>query len=125
VPSKRGSASRAVLCAVLCAVPAGSVVKAGEIWAGVPAKLLRHLSADEKGFVAASAENYARIATEHRCVGTQGKSKHELTHTHSQTLGVGCVRSLLPCWLAPAAAQGLQVLIRQARLCSRAVEVKC
>lgn len=47
-------------------VPPGSVVKAGEIWAGVPAKLLRHLSADEKGFVAASAENYARIATEHR-----------------------------------------------------------
>lgn len=44
----------------------GTVVKAGEIWAGVPAKLLRHLSADEKGFVSASADNYARIATEHR-----------------------------------------------------------
>lgn len=67
-----------VLCAVcsvlLCAVLSnmnrhtGSVVKTGEIWAGVPAKLLRTLSADEKGFVAASADNYARIATEHRWV---------------------------------------------------------
>lgn len=47
---------------------AGSVVKTGEIWAGVPAKLLRSISADEKGFVAASADNYARIATEHRWV---------------------------------------------------------
>lgn len=46
-------------------VPPGSVVKTGEIWAGIPAKLLRQLSADEKGFVAASADNYARIATEH------------------------------------------------------------
>jgi carbonic anhydrase/acetyltransferase-like protein (isoleucine patch superfamily) len=47
-------------------VAPGTVVKAGEIWAGVPAKLLRHLSADEKGFVSASADNYARIAMEHR-----------------------------------------------------------
>jgi carbonic anhydrase/acetyltransferase-like protein (isoleucine patch superfamily) len=44
-------------------------VRTGEIWAGVPAKMLRQLSADEKGFVAASADNYARIATEHRSVG--------------------------------------------------------
>lgn len=64
-------ADRVVLCCnvlccnVLCCV-AGSVVKTGEIWAGIPAKLLRQLSADEKGFVAASADNYARIATEHK-----------------------------------------------------------
>jgi hypothetical protein len=41
-------------------------VKSGEIWAGAPAKLLRKLSAEEKGFVAASADNYAKLATEHR-----------------------------------------------------------
>lgn len=61
---------RLLVTGVLCcaaALSAGSVVKTGEIWSGVPAKLLRHLSADEKGFVSASAENYARIATEHRC----------------------------------------------------------
>lgn len=49
-------------------------MKSGEIWAGVPAKLLRSISADEKGFVAASADNYARIATEHRWV-------HAVTHS--------------------------------------------
>jgi carbonic anhydrase/acetyltransferase-like protein (isoleucine patch superfamily) len=46
--------------------PPGTLVKSGEIWAGAPAKLLRPLSADEKGFVAASADNYARLAAEHR-----------------------------------------------------------
>lgn len=44
-------------------------MKSGEIWAGAPAKLLRKLSAEEKGFVAASADNYAKLATEHRCGG--------------------------------------------------------
>jgi carbonic anhydrase/acetyltransferase-like protein (isoleucine patch superfamily) len=42
------------------------VVKAGEVWAGAPAKLLRKLTAEEKGFVAASADNYAKLAAEHR-----------------------------------------------------------
>jgi carbonic anhydrase/acetyltransferase-like protein (isoleucine patch superfamily) len=42
------------------------VVKSGEIFAGAPAKLLRKLSAEEKGFVAASADNYAKLANEHR-----------------------------------------------------------
>lgn len=46
-------------------VPPGSVVKAGEIWAGAPAKLLRKLSVEEKGFVAASADNYAKLASDH------------------------------------------------------------
>lgn len=41
-------------------------MKSGEVWAGAPAKLLRKLSAEEKGFVAASADNYAKLATEHR-----------------------------------------------------------
>jgi carbonic anhydrase/acetyltransferase-like protein (isoleucine patch superfamily) len=44
----------------------GTKVGAGEIWAGAPARLLRHLSEDERGFVAASADNYAKLATEHR-----------------------------------------------------------
>lgn len=47
-------------------VPPGAVVKSGEIFAGAPAKLLRKLSAEEKGFVAASADNYAKLANEHR-----------------------------------------------------------
>lgn len=42
------------------------VVKTGEVWAGAPAKLLRKLTAEEKGFVAASADNYAKLAAEHR-----------------------------------------------------------
>lgn len=63
-----GTVGLAVLTPVSCthACTTGTTVKTGEIWAGVPAKVLRHLSADEKGFVAASAENYARIAMEHR-----------------------------------------------------------
>eukprot|EP00879_Flechtneria_rotunda_P000838 GHRR01000963.1.p1 GENE.GHRR01000963.1~~GHRR01000963.1.p1 ORF type:complete len:310 (+),score=93.64 GHRR01000963.1:189-1118(+) len=47
-------------------VPPGTTVKTGEVWAGAPAKLLRKLSAEEKGFVAASADNYAKLAAEHR-----------------------------------------------------------
>lgn len=46
-------------------VPPGTTVKAGEVWAGTPAKLLRKLSAEEKGFVAASADNYAKLARQH------------------------------------------------------------
>jgi carbonic anhydrase/acetyltransferase-like protein (isoleucine patch superfamily) len=48
------------------------VVKSGEIYAGAPAKLLRKLSAEEKGFVAASADNYAKLAAEHRWAGGSG-----------------------------------------------------
>eukprot|EP00878_Enallax_costatus_P004912 GHUV01005167.1.p1 GENE.GHUV01005167.1~~GHUV01005167.1.p1 ORF type:complete len:283 (+),score=59.39 GHUV01005167.1:213-1061(+) len=46
-------------------LPPGTTVKTGEVWAGAPAKLLRKLSAEEKGFVAASADNYARLARQH------------------------------------------------------------
>jgi hypothetical protein len=47
--------------------PAGSVVKTGQIWAGAPAKLLRTVSAEEAGFLVQSADNYARLAREHKC----------------------------------------------------------
>lgn len=46
-------------------VPPGAVVKSGTVWAGQPAKLLRALESDERAFIAASAQNYARLAREH------------------------------------------------------------
>eukprot|EP00955_Chlamydomonas_euryale_P069969 360633-Chlamydomonas_euryale.AAC.16 len=54
-------------------VAAGAVVTprtsvpSGEVWAGVPAKFLRKLDADEAEFVAKSATNYSRLADVHRC----------------------------------------------------------
>jgi hypothetical protein len=46
-------------------VPPGAVVKTGTVWAGQPARLLRALEPDERAFIAASADNYARLAREH------------------------------------------------------------
>jgi carbonic anhydrase/acetyltransferase-like protein (isoleucine patch superfamily) len=61
-----GASSQQSASPALLSTAAGAVVKSGEIYAGAPAKLLRKLSAEEKGFVAASADNYAKLATEHR-----------------------------------------------------------
>lgn len=47
-------------------VTPGTVVKAGQIFAGSPAKLMRQLTSEEASFVGASADNYAKLATEHR-----------------------------------------------------------
>jgi carbonic anhydrase/acetyltransferase-like protein (isoleucine patch superfamily) len=46
-------------------VPPGAVVKSGTVWAGQPARLLRALESDERSFIAASAQNYAKLAREH------------------------------------------------------------
>ncbi|KAI8466546.1 MAG: mitochondrial NADH:ubiquinone oxidoreductase 32 kDa subunit [Monoraphidium minutum] len=47
-------------------VPPGTVVKTGQIWAGAPAKLLRMVSPDEASFLVQSADNYSKLAKEHR-----------------------------------------------------------
>mmetsp|Transcript_33139 Transcript_33139/g.98606 ORF Transcript_33139/g.98606 Transcript_33139/m.98606 type:complete len:308 (-) Transcript_33139:727-1650(-) len=63
-------------------VAAGAVVTprtsvpSGEVWAGVPAKFLRKLDADEAEFVAKSATNYSRLADVHRF--ENGKTFEEL-----------------------------------------------
>lgn len=46
-------------------VTPGKRVKAGEIWAGRPAKMLRPVTEEEAGFIAISAENYVRLAAEY------------------------------------------------------------
>jgi gamma-carbonic anhydrase len=57
-------------------VPPGAVVKSGTVWAGQPAKLLRALESDERAFIAASADNYSRLAREH--ADENGKAFEEL-----------------------------------------------
>ncbi|MFN7902316.1 MAG: gamma carbonic anhydrase family protein [Holosporales bacterium] len=46
-------------------VTPGKRVKAGELWAGRPAKMLRSVTDEEKAFIAISAENYVRLAAEY------------------------------------------------------------
>jgi len=43
-------------------------VKAGEIWAGSPARFLRPISAEEKAFAAESVEVYRRLGQEYRAM---------------------------------------------------------
>lgn len=57
-------------------VPPGSVVKTGQIWAGAPAKLLRTVSAEEAAFLVQSADNYAKLAKEHKI--ENGKAFEEI-----------------------------------------------
>ncbi len=40
----------------------GKIVKSGEVWAGVPAKIMRPTSDEEKAYIPWSAEHYARLA---------------------------------------------------------------
>lgn len=42
------------------------VVKKGELWAGVPAKLFRRLSDDERKYIWTSKDNYVALAAEHK-----------------------------------------------------------
>jgi len=46
-------------------VTPGKRVKAGELWAGNPARLLRPLSEAERAFFAVSADNYVALAREY------------------------------------------------------------
>lgn len=47
-------------------VTPNKVVKSGELWAGAPAKKMRHMDADEIARRAKSAPNYALNAAQHR-----------------------------------------------------------
>lgn len=47
-------------------VPPNKRVKAGEVWAGVPAKFFRPMTEQEKAFIAISADNYVRLAKEYQ-----------------------------------------------------------
>lgn len=49
-------------------VTPGKIVKSGQIWAGSPAKYFRDMNADEKAFIAISAENYVANAKEYLSV---------------------------------------------------------
>lgn len=44
----------------------GKTVKAGEMWAGNPAKLFRPLRPEEAAFIAISAQNYVDLAEEYK-----------------------------------------------------------
>jgi gamma-carbonic anhydrase len=46
-------------------VPPNKRVKAGELWAGTPAKFFRALSTEENAFIPISAENYVRLKAEY------------------------------------------------------------
>lgn len=67
--------SGGMLAAGAVLVP-NSEVPSGQIWAGHPAKFMRHLSEEENAFIDASASNYATLASYHaeEC----GKSWEEL-----------------------------------------------
>lgn len=46
-------------------VPPKKIVRAGEIWAGNPAKYFRDMSQEEKDFIAISAQNYVNLKNEY------------------------------------------------------------
>jgi carbonic anhydrase/acetyltransferase-like protein (isoleucine patch superfamily) len=54
-------------------VTPGKVVKSGELWAGVPAKRLRHLTDEEIEHMAVSAENYRKHAEEYLSLLSRGE----------------------------------------------------
>lgn len=43
----------------------GTVVPAGEIWGGNPARHLRSLKPEERKFLSESADHYVKVAAEH------------------------------------------------------------
>ena len=43
-------------------VPPGKRVRSGEVWAGVPAKFLRPVTAEERAWIAESADHYCELA---------------------------------------------------------------
>ncbi len=47
-------------------VPPGKIVKAGELWAGTPARCMRFLSQDEADFISVSAKNYVQLSREYQ-----------------------------------------------------------
>ncbi len=50
----------------------GKIIRAGELWAGRPAKLLRRLSSDELAAHRAGVEHYVQLARAHRAAAAGG-----------------------------------------------------
>lgn len=50
-------------------VAPGKRVPAGEVWAGTPARFLRHVSAEEQAYLRAAPGRYAALAAEYRAAG--------------------------------------------------------
>ncbi len=51
-------------------VTPGKIVKAGQVWAGVPAKYFRDMTPEEKAFIPVSASNYKELAAEYRAANS-------------------------------------------------------
>lgn len=47
-------------------IPPRKIVKSGQLWAGVPARLLRELKQEEIDYIKTSELNYIKLAEEHR-----------------------------------------------------------
>jgi carbonic anhydrase/acetyltransferase-like protein (isoleucine patch superfamily) len=47
-------------------IPPGKVVKSKELWAGIPAKFIRHLTQQEIDYINVSSENYIRLANDYK-----------------------------------------------------------
>jgi gamma-carbonic anhydrase len=56
---------RGAIVAAGALVPPGKRVKAGELWAGVPARMIRAVTEDETRAIALSAERYCALAAEY------------------------------------------------------------
>lgn len=50
----------------------GKRVPSGELWAGSPARLFRKLTEEEQRFIYESADNYVRLAREHKALEKEG-----------------------------------------------------
>jgi carbonic anhydrase/acetyltransferase-like protein (isoleucine patch superfamily) len=46
-------------------VTPGKIVKAGELWAGTPARCMRLVTAEENAFIATSSSNYVQLSREY------------------------------------------------------------
>lgn len=53
---------RGAIVAAGAVVPPGKRVRSGEVWAGVPAKFLRPVTAEERAWIAESADHYCELA---------------------------------------------------------------
>jgi carbonic anhydrase/acetyltransferase-like protein (isoleucine patch superfamily) len=51
-------------------VSPGKRIPKGEVWAGVPAKFMRKMTAEEEAYILVSSRNYAELAAEYRRAST-------------------------------------------------------
>ena len=68
----RGKMEDGSFLAAHSVVPAGTVVKSGELWAGSPARKLKDLSDKQKRQLVFQAEEYVKLGREHSGVEVLG-----------------------------------------------------